>query len=74
MTQSTDTIVTVASATTYGTSAWLIAGHAFQFLNTYASAFGVLLGMATFLINWFYQHRNYELVKAKILDSKQGAE
>lgn len=51
---------TVASAISYITSAGLVVGQIFDFMNQNAGAFGVILGFLTFFINWHYQHKRYK--------------
>jgi len=56
----------IASKIGYSVSAWLIAGRVLNFLNAYAAAFGVMIGILTFIINWRYQHLNHLAIKAQV--------
>ena len=38
-----------------------ISSLSFVTTNEFALLFGMLLGLATFIINWIYKHKNYKL-------------
>ena len=45
----------IASVMTYLFSGWLVVGDAMDWLNENASAMGVLIGLATFATNFYFQ-------------------
>jgi cation transport ATPase len=45
----------IASVMTYLFSGWLVIGDAMDWLNENASAMGVLIGLATFATNFYFQ-------------------
>jgi hypothetical protein len=49
--------VKVASGATYFTSAGLFVGSAMDWLNQNAGAVGVMIALATFSVNLYYQHK-----------------
>jgi len=55
----------IASKIGYSVSAWLILGKAFNFLNEYAAAFGVILSALAFFVKIRYEHLNHLAIKAQ---------
>lgn len=55
--QHTDVAQRLASGLTYAVSGGLVVGDVLQFLNNNAGAVGALMAMATFGMNWYYQHQ-----------------
>jgi len=47
----------LASGLTYTLSVGLVLGDVLQFLNNNAGAVGAVMAMATFAMNWYYQHQ-----------------
>lgn len=47
----------VTSGLTYAVSGGLVVGDVLQFLNNNAGAVGAIMAMATFAMNWYYQHQ-----------------
>ena len=41
----------------------LVAGSIMDYLNHYAAAFGIFLGLCTFIVNWYYKHKEFERYK-----------
>lgn len=58
------TAATLASATTYGASGGAILFGTMT-VNELAALFGILLGSATFCVNWYYRHKMYRLSLAQ---------
>jgi len=56
---SDNSVVYQKSATfiSYAIGSGLFVGDVMNYLNQNAAAFGVLIGIATVLMNWFYQHK-----------------
>lgn len=59
--QSTAAVLTVSKNTTYAGAGTALYGGWFN--NETAIAFGMVLGLAGLVINWFYQNRHYKLQK-----------
>lgn len=57
MEQHTDVAQRLAAGLTYTFSGGLVVGDVLQFLNNNAGAVGALMAMATFGMNWYYQHQ-----------------
>ena len=55
--QHTDAAQRLASGLTYTVSGGLVVGDVLQFLNNNAGAVGAVMAMATFVMNWYYQHQ-----------------
>ena len=58
----------MASKAGYFVSAWLVAGRILNFLNEYAAAFGIIIGMMTFFVNWYYRHLTLQVIKSRALE------
>lgn len=43
-----------------------------DYLNNYAAAIGVLLGVATFLVNFHFQIKNHRVLKQSIRKEEEG--
>lgn len=57
----------LATAATYATSGTLVAGSYMDYLNNHAGAFGVIIGVATFVTNFVFQLINRRaLLKTQI--------
>ena len=59
----TERIAHAASITTYTASGSATFFGAFT-ANEVAALGGLLIGVLTFLINWYYRHKQYQLAKA----------
>ncbi|WP_010323016.1 HP1 family phage holin [Marinobacterium stanieri] len=55
--QHADAAQRVAAGLTYTVSGGLVVGDVLQFLNNNAGAVGAVMAMATFAMNWYYQHQ-----------------
>lgn len=47
----------VAAGISYATGGGLVIGDVLDFLDHYAGAFGVLIGLGTFFVNWYYARK-----------------
>lgn len=57
----------VATGVSYTASGGLTAAGMLDFLNNNALAFGVLLGLATFFVNWHYQRKHLRLAEQQAI-------
>lgn len=66
LTDHTTTIAAkVATGASYTASGGLTAAGMLDFLNDNALAFGVILGLATFIVNFYYQRKHFKLAEAQ---------
>ena len=49
-----------ATFVSYLIGSGLLIGDVMDFLNDNAAGIGVMIGTATFLINWLYQHKRFK--------------
>lgn len=65
LTNNADQLITkTATSASYFTSGGITVVSLLDFLNEYALAFGVILGVATFGVNLYYQRKHYRLAEA----------
>lgn len=57
----------VSTWVSYIASGGLTAAGMLDFLNDNALAFGVLLGIATFFVNWHYQRKHLRLAERQVM-------
>ena len=53
----------IASYLSYVIGSGLFVGDVMNYLNENAAGIGVMIGTATFLINWIYHHKRYKRYK-----------
>jgi hypothetical protein len=58
-------VASVLQASTYTISGGLVAGDWLSVLDSHAAAFGVVLGLCTFLTNLIFQWLNHRVVVKK---------
>lgn len=56
----------IISITSYSINGSLILSGIFDILNKYAAAFGVILGILTFLTNIYFQYLNHKVLEKRI--------
>ena len=49
-----------ASAATSGGGLWLWLGDNAQAIGAVGVLIGIILGVATFIVNWYYRHKTYK--------------
>jgi hypothetical protein len=57
-----DNVIKTISGITYSVSGALVAGDWLSLLDEHAAAFGVILGMATFITNLIFNYLGYRAV------------
>lgn len=57
----------VSTGVSYTASGGLTAAGMLDFLNNNALAFGVVLGLATFFVNWYYQRKHLKLAEQQAI-------
>ena len=60
-----------AKSAAYLTSGTLVVGDYMEYLNNNAGAIGVMIGFFTFLVSWFYQHKNRRAIMVRLESSKE---
>lgn len=68
MNEHAEQIAKAATAAAYSVSGGLVISDWLQFLNTNASACGVIIGFMTFIINWYFQIVNSRAIKGRCND------
>jgi hypothetical protein len=67
----TEIAVKVASNISYSISGGLVVLDVLKFMNEYAAAFGVILGIMTFILNLIFQVVNHHTIKKAIKGDNQ---
>jgi uncharacterized iron-regulated membrane protein len=49
-----------ATFASYAVSSGLFVGDTMNYLTQHAAGFGVVIAIATFLLNWRFQHKNFK--------------
>jgi hypothetical protein len=62
----------VSTGVSYTASGGLTAAGMLDFLNNNALAFGVVLGMATFFVNWYYQRKHLRLAEQQAIAKRNA--
>lgn len=60
----------VSTGVSYTASGGLTAAGMLDFLNNNALAFGVVLGLATFFVNWYYQRKHLKLAEQQAITKR----
>lgn len=61
----------VSTGISYTASGGLTAAGMLDFLNANALAFGVILGLATFFVNWYYQRKHFRLAEEQVISKRR---
>ncbi len=62
----------VSTGVSYIASGGLTAAGLLDFLNNNALAFGVILGLATFFVNWHYQRKHFKLAEQQVIAKRNA--